>query len=150
MAAALQKTKNMCYTMFYTDSANPCGNCKSNILLEEWAFRFEIVEQNPVNKNIIKRVNYIPFYCKCINGFFSEKELSKFITDIILSFFCAFDENDIKNIINKYYKYIDDEEINKHIIELDKNHDHFCSNILKIFLETYESLVHVNLKPAKK
>jgi hypothetical protein len=147
--AALQKTENMHYYIYYTKSMSPCGNCNSEVL-EEWNFRFGIVEQNPLTKQITNEIEDIPFYCDCIDGFFSEKKLREFVTDIILSFFCTFDENDFKNIINKYYKYIDSEQLNKHIIFLDKNYTYCHSNKLKIFLEIYESLIPVNLKPAKR
>jgi hypothetical protein len=150
MAAILQKTENMHYYFDYIKSIDPCGNCNSEVLEEEWNFRIEIVDQDPITDVIYDEIVDIPFYCDCINGFFSEKELRKFVTKNILSFFCTFDESALNHLLDKYYKYIDDEQINKRIISLDENEYYFHSNKLKIFLEVYESLVHVNLKPAKR
>jgi hypothetical protein len=150
MAAALQKTENMHYDFNYIKSMSPCGNCNSEVL-EEWNFRVKIVDQDPLTDVIYNEFINIPFYCECINGFFSKKELRKFVTDYVLLYIIWFDnKNLIKQLLIKHHKYINVEQINKAIISLDESNYCNRSNILKIFLEKYENAAPVNLKPAKR
>jgi hypothetical protein len=72
MAAALQKTENIHYYFDYIKSIDPCGNCNSEVL-EEWNFRIEIVDQDPLTDSIYNEIINIPFYCDCITGFFFRK-----------------------------------------------------------------------------
>jgi hypothetical protein len=152
MTAVLQRTENMYYNFTYKKSTNPCGNCNSEVL-EEWNFRFGIFILDPItDQSIGEESRDIPFYCPCINGFFSEKELIKFITDCILAIYNLDDEESaINQLLDKYDKYIDIDQINKRIIELvvDEHNFYFYHNKLKILRNIYENLVHVNLKPAK-
>jgi hypothetical protein len=129
---------------------NPCDRCNSEVL-EASNIRFSIIESKKYNK--ITSYYEIPFYCKCIDDLFSEKQLSMLITNLVITrFLQPYNEEEFRRVLDKYYIFVDIEFIYMELMILKLNLEHFPAEIEKAhkIIKLYKEYANVNLKLAKR